>query len=214
MQAYTAGMPGRNLEKIYAPQTFYHVYNRGVNRRRIFEDAQDYRVFLNLFKRHLSLKPTSDKAGRVYPHYREDLELISYCLMPNHFHALVYVGDNPEVLTKLFRSIATAYVVYFNRRYGRLGPLFQDRFRAVIINTDEQLWHISRYIHLNPVEFTGDYKSYPYSSFANFTGVKSPEWLNPKKLITMFKDNRQDYSQFVAEYESRFKELKESEELY
>lgn len=156
-------MPGRNVRKIYAPETYYHVYNRGVNKELIFRDDEDYRVFLNLFKRLLSKEPQRDAYGRVFPNIRGTIELNAYCLMPNHFHALVYQLE-ATAMTKLFQSISTSYAMYFNKKYDRVGHVFQTCFRASQINNDAYFRYVSAYIHLNPK----DYRSWKYSSLRYF----------------------------------------------
>ena len=193
-------MPGKNLEKVYASDTYYHLYNRGVDKRNIFKDDDDYRVFLNLLKRYLSPESVKDRQGRIYPNFRQDIDLLAFCLMPNHYHLLIYVNDNAESMTGLIRSLTTAYSMYFNRRNKRSGHLFQDRFRAVTIQDDAYLWHISRYIHLNPLDIKMDYNKYPYSSLGHYVGNKSADWLNADIILDMFRENKIDYSEFLDEY--------------
>src|SRR3990167_997407 len=101
-------MPGRNLEKIYVEDSYYHIYGRGHSRRLIFHDNDDYAVFLNLFKRYLSNSPIKDKQGREYPWFHNDVELLAFCLMPNHFHALIYQKP-AEAMTNLFKPVITTY---------------------------------------------------------------------------------------------------------
>jgi putative transposase len=190
-------MPGKNLEKIYLEHSFYHVYNRGVNKQAVFLDNEDYAVFLNLFKRYLSDEPVNDNKGREYPWLHNDIELLAFCLMPNHFHALIYQID-PEAMTKLLKAITTTYSMYFNKKYKRLGPLFQNRFRAVLVMNDSYLDHISRYIHLNPKH----YKEWPYSSLPFYLGNQSASWLQPKRVLGLFDNSPELYAEFVADYES------------
>src|SRR5258708_38220492 len=101
-------MPSRNIVKIYAPHSYYHIYNRGVNKQVIFADEQDFAVFLGLLKRHLSNEPQVDKYFRLHPHFKGQLELLAFCLMPNHFHLLVYQLDDITIITKLMQSVSTA----------------------------------------------------------------------------------------------------------
>ena len=79
-------MPSRNSRKEYVPETMYHVYNRGHNKDKIFLDDNDYAVFLNLLKRYLSKTVVTDEKGRPYEQLRDEVELVAFCLMPNHFH--------------------------------------------------------------------------------------------------------------------------------
>ncbi len=208
-------MPGRNIEKVYIEDSFYHVYNRGLNKMDIFKDDEDYRVFLNLLKRCLGEKIQTNKKHREYPNFHNDLELLSYCLMPNHFHLLIRTKSKPKLLPELMKSVMTAYVMHFNKKYERTGPLFGKRYRAIRITSDEYLWHISRYIHLNPLDIGQDYKKYPYSSIDYYTGKKSSDWIKPDEILDMFTEAGENYGKFLEDYIDRKEELKENKaELY
>ncbi|MGH7237985.1 MAG: transposase, partial [Candidatus Saccharimonadales bacterium] len=130
-------------------------------------DEGDYAVFLNLLKRYLDDRPARDSSGRPYDWLHDDLDLAAFCLMPNHFHLLIYQTKS-EAMTRLLRGVATSYTTYFNKKHNRIGPLFQDRFKASMILRDDYLQHISRYIHLNPK----NYKSWEFSSLPYYLGVK------------------------------------------
>ncbi len=190
-------MPSRNIVKIYADKQYYHIYNRGVNKSDIFLDGQDYSVFLSLLKRHLSKEPAYDKYHRPFKHIHNDVALLTYCLMPNHFHLLV-LNVHEKGVKELMQSVATAYARYFNRRYDRVGPVFQSNFKASHIDSDQYLQHISRYIHLNP----SGYKSYPYSSYQAIVKGWNVEWLSTEKLLETFEGTVDDYAKFVADYEA------------
>jgi len=194
-------MPSPNLEKIYLAESFYHIYNRGVNKQPIFLDSKDYAVFLNLLKRYLDSKLTEDKNGREYENLHEKLELVAFCLMPTHFHLFVF-QHTPEAMTRLLRGVGTSYTGYFNKKYRRSGPLFTDRFKASIINNDAYLIHISRYIHLNPLSF----RNYEWSSLPYYLGKKQADWVNPGRILELFKDKK-DYVDFVNDYEDHKKIL-------
>jgi putative transposase len=191
---YTKTMPSKNVVKSFCEQSFYHVYNRGVNKCAIFLDDVDYRVFLNLIKRFLGNKASVDNIGRSYKWYGDRVELSAYCLMPNHFHLLLYQYD-AQAITELMRSIITSYVMYFNKRYGRIGPLFQQRFKASSILDDQYLQHISRYIHLNP----SNYHDWQWSSLKYYTNNYYADWLKPDRIVDLF-GSRDVYQDFVADY--------------
>jgi putative transposase len=195
-------MPSKNRIKTYAPDTYYHIYNRGVNKQVIFREPADYNVFLNLLKRYLGEKPQLDKSGREYPWLKGELQLLAFCLMPNHYHLLIH-QETTESMTKLIRGIGTSYTMYFNKKYKRTGPLFQERFKAVMISRDEYLLHISRYIHLNPDE----YKQWEYSSLPYYLGKKHAAWITPELILNLFEAS--DYMQFLADYEDHRRMLKE-----
>lgn len=200
-------MPGRNIEKIYVEDSFYHVYNRGLNKMDIFKDDDDYRVFLNLFKRAMGEGIQRDRQHREYPNFHNDIDLLTYCLMPNHYHLLIRTKNKPKQLAELMRSVLTSYVLYFNRKYKRTGPLFGKRYRAIRITSDEYLWHISRYIHLNPLDIGQDYRKYPYSSIDYYIGRKSSDWVKPEEILDMFKESKENYGQFLEDYLDRKEEL-------
>ena len=191
-------MPSRNVVKIYVPDSYYHIYNRGVEGRTVFQDDEDYRVYLNLFKRYLDTKPHADTAGREYEWLKGSIELLAYCLMPTHYHLLVYVGEDETAMTRLLRGINSSYTVYFNKKYQRVGPLFQSRYKACRIENEAYLEHITRYIHLNPKHW----KTYKFSSLPYFLELKQAQWLNPQRVMETFKD-KEEYSAFLEDYESQ-----------
>lgn len=135
-------MPARNIVKKYSPDSYFHIYNRGVAKQTIYHDEEDYAVFMNLLKRYLDIEPHADRSGRLYEHLRDDIELLTFCLMPNHFHLLVYLHDEDSA-TKLLRGVCTAYTLYYNRKYNRVGTIFQGRYKASRITSDSYLEHIS-----------------------------------------------------------------------
>ncbi len=187
-------MPGRNLLRVDVADSYYHVYSRGVNRRTIFKDEKDYVVFLALFKRYLSAEPAKDKKGIEYPHFYGKLELLSFCLMPNHVHLLLYQQEQ-WMVQQLMHCLMTSYSRYFNKTYKRRGPLFESRYRASLISKESYLEHISRYIHLNP----NNWKNYKYSSLANYLGNYEAEWLMADKISQLF-NSQIDYLNFLEDY--------------
>lgn len=190
-------MPVRNTMRVHSPDTFYHVYNRGIEGRQIFCDDEDYDFFVRLFARHLSLEQQIASDGTAYKHFRGLLDINAYCLMPNHFHIFVYLREDTSALSRLMASITVAYSMYFNKKYKRRGPLFETRFKASPIFEDVYLQHISRYIHLNP----GKYKTWPYSSYGAYISGRYPLWLQPEAVVELF-DSVRHYEDFVADYES------------
>ncbi len=189
------GMPGKNIIKDYGADQYYHIYSRGVAKQRIFLDEQDYLYFLSLFKRYLSLEPSAQKNHYIYPSFHKHLRLLAYCLMPTHVHLLIYQSDGVAMIN-FMRSLMTSYSMYFNRKYKRVGPVFQSRYRASRIGRDAYLDHISRYIHLNP----RDWENYPYSSLKYFLGSSVAEWILPDLILELFQ-NRQQYLEFMKDYE-------------
>ena len=199
-------MPKRNIIKEYGADQYYHLYNRGVNRQEIFREPNDYYYFLSLLKRHLSDEAETASSSRPAKKFDKEVELVAFCLLPNHFHLLVYLIE-PTGIVDLMRSVMTAYTMYFNRKYKHTGTLCEGRFLASRISNDGYLWHVSRYIHLNALDNTVDFKKYDYSSIAYFLGEKHASWLHESRLLETEK-NRQDYVEFVSDYKTMRKDLK------
>lgn len=218
-------MPSRNSVKKFEPDAMYHVYNRGVNKQIIFNDEKDYSVFLSFLKYALLPESELEKHSIVDKdiisiaqrfnlrrnRFSERIELVAYCLMPNHFHLQLYQFDK-DAITGLMRSIATGYAIYFNKRHKRVGALFQGKYKAAKINTDAYWSHISRYIHLNPLDIGKDYKSYPYSSLVHIIDKDNIAWLRPEKSLEEFSD-LQEYLKFLEDYIPYRKELKGINEI-
>jgi putative transposase len=185
-------MPARNVVKQYEEDSYYHVYNRGVEKRAIFLDDQDYTIFLGLLKRHLSRHKEENKRGQVYESYGGRIELLSFCLMPNHFHLLFYLNNDTTSISELMRKVSGTYTTYFNRKYERVGHLFQGVYKASKIDNDPYLLHISRYIHRNP----DDYMNWPYSSLPYYISDWKADWVVPDKIYQLYEWGT--YQSFLA----------------
>ncbi len=211
-------MPSLNRIKTYIAGSHYHVYNRGVEKRIIFQDDQDYRVFLSFLKSYLSpitdrikhplIEMTGPGPVRIRPleSFFGKVSLLTYCLMPNHFHLLLF--QKPSYGMKQFiHALCTSYSMYFNKRNKRVGPLFQGPYKAVFIDNDEYLLHLTRYIHLNPLDImTGpgpvNVREYPYSSYPFYLRLKNAVWLHQEYILNYFRSaQRKDYQDFLS-YES------------
>jgi REP element-mobilizing transposase RayT len=182
--------------RIEYPGAFYHVINRGNAREKVFVSDRDREKFLEY------LHAASDRFSLI---------VHTYCLMDNHYHLLV---ETPEAnISKAIQWLNVSYAVYFNRKRGRNGHLFQGRFKAYVIDADEYLHALSRYIHLNPVRATLVDKPgmYPWSSYNALTGrTKVPEWLEVGYLLGHFHKTEakamQLFRKFCEEVEGKFLE--------
>jgi len=191
-------MPSRNIVKIYVSNGIYHVYNRGVEKRNIFEDKQDYGVILKYLKEYLSPPPKPEDLKTIFnlrggtfkgirrqpKNYNKQVELMAYCIMPNHFHLLIKQNTD-RVMIDFLRSLLTRYSIYFNKKYDRVGKLFQGHYKAVLVTEDNYLLHLSRYIHLNPSEYTDNLED-AYSSYADYLGLRKTEWVKPDLILNFF----------------------------
>ena len=163
-------MPSRNVVKTYIENGFYHIYNRGSEKRKIFLDKSDYRAFTHLMKRCLDQELKVNPDGIINTHsIADEADLICYCLMPNHFHFLIK-QNTKDAVTKFLRRVVTSYVMYFNKKYQREDGLFQGKPRGVLIQNESYLLHLSRYIHLNPYEIDPKkpLQDYPYSNYTPY----------------------------------------------
>ncbi len=125
-------MPRRQV--ILQAGNYYHIYNRGNNRQLIFFERENYIYFLRQLRNHL---------------IAHGVDIIAYCLMPNHYHLLVYLNTNR--FSNLMQAFTLSYTKAIGKRYQRVGSLFQGRFQGINVDTEEYLLHLTRYIHLNPV---------------------------------------------------------------
>lgn len=187
-------MPSRNVVKQDVSESFYHIYARGTNKQRIFRDDKDYIKFLRLFERYLSLKESKSAAGVSFPNFYNRLELVAFCLMPNHIHFLVYQRHG-GAMSSFMRSLLTSYSMYFNKKYKRTGPLFESRYKASRISSDDYLAHITRYIHLNP----RNWQNYEYSSLPYYLQQITDDWIRPERIISDF-ETPGEYLQFMEDY--------------
>lgn len=202
-------MPSKNIIKTYIKNGIYHIYNRGVEKRKIFLDEQDYKVFISYLKIYLSPKEESinnllnnsdnnfknknKTISEIYTlnNFFNKIDLISYVLMPNHFH-LELKQKNKKEIEFFMRSLITKYSKYFNKKYERVGPLFQGRYKAVLIQNTEYLLHLSRYIHQNPRELIDkdqQLESYPWSSYPTYFKKINISWLKTDFISNNFLEN-------------------------
>ena len=134
---------------------YYHLYNRGNSKQKIFLDQEDYNHFTKLLYLCNSTRSITyrDISKNVYDFDREKtlIDIGAYCLMPNHFHLLVK-EKTVKGISKFMQKISTAYSMYFNKKYKRTGGLFEGKFKSQHLNIDRYLKYIFSYIHLNPIK--------------------------------------------------------------
>ena len=176
------------LYKHYAKGYYYHVYSRGNQRRDIFKDDSDYSRFTEKIEEY----------RKKYP-----VEIHCYCLMPNHFHFLLYQPTKLPI-TKFIQALLVSHVRYFQTKYDLVGHLFQQRFRAKIIQTDEGLLRLSRYIHQNPLAAAKNYSdsflnSYQWSSYSTYSGTKKEPFVKTDLILSCFSETnpKSDYESFI-----------------
>lgn len=212
-------MPGKNSLKQYSENSYYHLYNRGVEKRQIFIDEQDYSVFLSYLKEYLLPRNKAellDKLDDKNTSYKEkdkiirilslnnffgEITLLAYCLMPNHFHFLIK-QKNANSIDRFMNSLATRYTMYFNRKYKRVGALYQDVYKAVLVSNEEQFLHLSRYLHRQALASQGDalegWREQP-SSYPEYLGERKTKWIKPEEILSFFSKSNSSlsYKSFV-----------------
>jgi hypothetical protein len=130
---------------------------------------------------------------------RDEIVMLAYCLMDNHFHVALH--DRHGRVARTMRSLLGGYAKRYNHRYGTVGPLFQDRFRARVVADEGQMADLTRYIHLNPHPFT-DYRKYRWSSYREYADGRSG-YCDPGPVLDWFGGSRLGYAIFVEKRLSR-----------
>jgi len=174
---------------------FYHVYNRGVDKKEIFLDSDDKNKFINDLERYID----------------DRVEIVAFCLLDNHYHLLLR-KTSEEGIWKYMHKLATGYTLYFNKKYGRSGSLFESRYKSNHINNNAYFLHISKYIHLNAVDriksnssnsstkyLTRAMKIDPYSSYGDYVSNRNLfPFLNKIYILECF-SSYLDYENFIFE---------------
>lgn len=195
---------------------YYHVFNRGVARQPIFKYKKDYERFIHCLT-YYSFNSVNIKLSRLLTMKEEDrslvlsnlydqndkrVEILAFVLMPNHFHMLLQQRVDGGI-SHYIKLVTDSYIRYFNTKHNRVGPLFQGAFKAVRIESNEQLLHVSRYIHLNPlvsyIVTEENLLSYPWSTLPVYLQVRSDNLINTKLLLGNFKDV-ENYKSFIFDH--------------
>ena len=201
---------------------YYHIYNRGVDKRTVFEDTEDLERFL------LSLTDfnSPEAIGSIYGNsFKKELvsegllvNIIAYCLNPNHFH-LILEQTSDKGVEKFMQRLGTGYTMYFNNKYKRNGTLFQGRFKAKHINNNEYLIPLSVYVNLNNrIHQLGGSTSklvdLVKNSWEEYTNSDFHETFCKKDIILDQFKNKADYKKFALDLLPSFIESKvEQKEL-
>ncbi|KKW43541.1 MAG: Transposase [Parcubacteria group bacterium GW2011_GWB1_57_6] len=210
-----------NRKISFAEGEYYHVYSRGVEKRKIFLDGKDRERFQALLFLCNGSKPVVYRLIQGSTLYQTDVgEKIvavgAYAFMPNHIHILVKeISENG--ITEFMRKVNTAYSMYFNKKYERVGPLFQGTFAAEHVTRDEHLKYLFAYIHLNIVKLIepkwkeegikdlkkarGYLEAYPFSSYSSYTGkVRKEDTILSKNEFPKYFSHQHDFKDFVDEW--------------
>lgn len=213
---------------LYVVMEIYHVLNRGVEKRQIFMDKQDYLRFIH----DLYELNNQDRVETTFHNFRDYgdsgkvakvskkprkllVNILAFCLMPNHYHILL----TPRVengIPRFMQKVNMGYSKYFNQKYKRTGTLFQGRYKGILITNDTHFLHLPFYVHFNSLDLSYPewrehkisdpsgvlefLKSYRWSSHLDYLGIKNfPSVLNMKPLIEVFGSHK-DYAKLVENY--------------
>lgn len=213
---------------ILATGQYYHIYNRGVARNPIFFFNKDYERFLTSLNYYqykdppvrlsyflkMGLKEREDILQEMRNKKQKIISILCYCLMPNHYHLLLKQEEDCGIENFVCRAI-NGYVKYLNTRNKRVGPLFQGAFKAVRVESDEQMIHLSRYIHLNPVTSF----LIPFEKILNYKWTSLGQYLTKietfmeKDFILNYFGGKDKYFRFISDSEDYKKSFTDIEYL-
>ena len=167
---------------VYLPGQYYHFYNRGAHRVSIFREPDNYLFVLRKLKKYL---------GEL------ELRLISYCLMPNHYHFLTR-QDGKHAAGLLPQRVFNSYSKAYNKRYEHSGTLFEDNYKVKPVVKSSHLLHLCRYIHGNPVKdgLVADPADWPYSNYLEWIGERDGTLYDPEFVRVNF-GSPEEYRAFV-----------------
>jgi len=210
--------------------SIYHVYNKELDRKNVFSSKNNARHFIetmlfyrssktpmrfSVFKKLQNVQK-AEIEKIIFDQQFFNFEILCYCLMPNHFHLLLKQTKDAGI-TKSMSNCLNSFTRYFNIKNNRKGPIYNSQFKAVEIKSDEQLKHVSRYIHLNPfsskvVKTKDDLEFYQFSSYKNYINRSiNGTLVNLNIVMSLFGNDELRYRKFVlenADYQSRLEFIK------
>lgn len=217
---YHVCMP-TNRKLVFVNDFIYHIFNRTIDHQPMFNSVHGYKRFINSldFYRfdelpvrfsHYMAQSTTQRQ-QLYNSIKDSkrvVEILAFALMPNHFH-LILVQKKENGLSRFVSKVTNSFTKYYNTKNDRLGPIFESVFKAKHIESDDQLVHLSRYIHLNPVAggliHPKEVTTYPWTSMPNYLST-DPGIIEPEMVLSRFK-SKDKYQEFVLDYAQYSREL-------
>ncbi|MEK7136045.1 MAG: transposase [Patescibacteria group bacterium] len=211
-----------NRKETFAPDEYYHLHNRGVEKRSIYKNDSDKIRFMSLLFLCNTSRPVDWRAiENIWSFERENtlIDIGCYCLMSNHFHLLVK-EKTENGISRFMQKLQTAYSMYFNIKYKRSGSLFKGKFSSHHVDSDQYFNYLYSYIHLNPLKLHGlsifkdkvnkiksekkfleNYKFSSYADYANFGQGKRIEnvIINPSAFPQYF-ESKKDFDWFITDW--------------
>jgi putative transposase len=192
---------------------FYHVYSRGVDRRSVFLRYGHFSRFLSTVRLILKTGSATERSIKNQSQaLKPGVEILAYCLMPNHYHFLMkQVEDNG--ISTFMHKLDTSYSKYFNMNSNRTGHLFEYAFKAKSIDSDEELLHVSRYIHLNPVvaHLVDEPEQWKWSSCREYVDIETKGFCQTEEILASF-STIESYKAFIHDQMAYAMLLKEAQE--
>lgn len=220
-------MPQR--ENSLVNHNIYHIFNKTLDHKKIFLNPHENRHFINIltYYRSSNVRLRFSKYRTLSPRARMEIyqeifdpdsfivNILAYCLMPNHFHLLLR-QESTGGIAKYMANCINSFTRHVNIKKSRSGPLFLTQFKAMHIVSDEQLKHVSRYIHLNPfsshlVPVKEELSHYEYSSYPTFLNGARDPLTHDERVMSLFGNDRLRYQKFVmeqADYQEQLEHLK------
>lgn len=215
-----------NRKIVFAPESYYHIFDRGTEKRDIFLNESDYKRFLILLYLCNGDKPVvvreylrQTRQGRTLAQIDRGNKILvdigAYCLMPNHFHLLVR-EKTENGIPNFMKKLNTAYAMYFNKKNERIGGLFQSKFGAQLLDTDEYLKYIFAYIHLNPIKLVDPkwkengiknldsskefLSNYYWSSYPHFINKKQNDPILNRSEFPEYFESTKEFDDFIEDW--------------
>lgn len=198
---------------------YYHVFSRSIAKYIVFNNEEEYSKFIEIYKlyRHINFGYQYSKFIRLNPMIQSQIinslqsdnevfvEIIAFCLMPTHIHFLLKQTAD-QGISKFIAKILNCYSRYFNIKHKRTGPLWSGRFKSVLVSTDEQLLHLTRYLHLNPSSagIVTKPEDWSNSSYNDYIDTSNSTLLNYSDLFSI---SPKEYKKFVMDHKAYQKEL-------
>lgn len=210
-------MPRRKT--YFSTGEFYHLFNRSLFRKPIFTQKRDLDIFMQQLQYYVQEKPPikfsyyRQKPQRYNLDDKRLVAIISYCLMPTHFHMAVR-QEKERGIQIFMQRLLNSFSHFYQIRHKSSGPLFESSFKSVHIETEGQLMHISRYHHLNPVtaHLVENPDDYIYSSYQHYQSESCPLWLDPSYVLANFL-NIKSYNKYVTDRKDYQRELESIKHL-
>ena len=199
----------KEADRIFLPNEYYHIYNRGVDKRNIFSDHEDLlrffesmsefnslsaigSIYENNFRKRKGLKRSSDHKNRL-------VNFVCFCLNPNHYHFII----TPVVekgIERFMQRLGTGYTMYFNNKYKRTGSLFSGKFKSIHVGDNNYLLHLSAYVNLNSLvhNIKHNDKKFIKSSWSEYSKILNNNFCDKEVILEQFK-NRDDYVKFAKD---------------